>query len=288
VANYDTETALTIERLGGPTDTILGTTIPLLPLLLPLLVIILLVVRQWWIAAVAAVSCLLVAQAAHTDLSWLQVARLAWGGLVSYAYGMFGGEKLRELCVAADPVCRSYPSPFRWAWPPIRLSGTIVAERPLLSLLILGAMLAAILGIGVDLTEGTAAAWGYTLAARFFLAIFVPIVVALGFSAFSAIYPIPPRDNGIWMASLHRPWLPPEIITLTDGTSTVAYLLGEKDGWKALMIDRGREIRYVTPLAIRTRQVCSLTTPVRKTPFWGSTDMVQANYRLCYPPGTRL
>jgi hypothetical protein len=289
VSNYDTETALAILRLGGPTDTVLGTLIPLMPLLLPLAVIFLLVIRQWWVAAVTAACTLLVAQAVHTDVALSQIPHRAWGDFTSYMYGVKQFDWLKGWCSNWSDNCHSYRPLFSWNHgPQVALSGSVIEGRFLVTGLLLLGMLAAMFGVRVNLTSGSA----YSSAAgsvipRFFLTfILMPFVVLVGFSVVSAIYPIPPGDEGIWNVSLHKLWLPPEEVLLTNGSYTVAYVLGEKDKWDLLLVDQGRKIEYVKPEDIKQRSVCALTNPIRRTPFWGSTGMAPADYPLCYAPDT--
>jgi hypothetical protein len=105
VSNYNSDTAVTLVRLGGVTDTVLGTVIPLMPLLLPSLFVLLLVARDWYVAALAGLCALLVATASPTfinfeDAHTRAIYEVKWFELgLTYLIGAHLPEWLSDLAV---------------------------------------------------------------------------------------------------------------------------------------------------------------------------------------------
>jgi hypothetical protein len=60
-------------------------------------------------------------------------------------------------------------------------------------------------------------------------------------------------------------WLPPEVVTFSDDSSTVAYVLDDDGPWTTLLIDGDRTIQTIRSETITGRQVCSLHAGTRRT-----------------------
>jgi hypothetical protein len=289
VSNYNTDTAVTIFRLGGVTDTSVGTVLPLLPLLLPTVFLVLLVLRQWLAAGVAVVCSLLVA--IHPKL-----LPSAAGGVFPHVWADVQRDRsatwrlITKAGVVASGARTQTPS---------RFGGSVAGffsrdvwaffwHQPVLISAVVVTFVVVVRGVRVNMATGEVGfgnmegrrAW------RLVKALFFSMVVVLGFHAASAVYPIPPRDSGIWSESLHRMWMPPERLILTGGKPLVAYRLGVKDDWEVLLIDTTREIQYVKKGQIATRSPCALTPPANRSPFWGPTKLILEDYPPCYPSAT--
>lgn len=303
VSGYNSETAVTILRLGGPTDTALGVLIPMLPLVLPTLTVVFLAFRNWRAAVVAAVCSLLVAvplpdaptltKAFDNGMALFRWYSLGAVDMTCSIRGVSG------VCATARPAVEWFPGGPIPALRPSRLDlyprahslGQLWDHRALtiavLITLVLGATRLRVDFDTGDVTKGRQAGLRVTglltgVLAGMALAVPVAILVAVG----SYIYPIPPDRS--WVADLHRMWLPSERVTLQNGKEMVAYPLGVKDNWAVLLVDKGRTIEYVRPTAIVSRTTCSLdagTAP--PPPYWGSTTYVSAGYVPCYRRATQ-
>lgn len=311
VSNYNTETAVTLLRSGGTLDTVLGSVIPLLPLLLPTVFILFLILRQWYGAAVAAVCSLLVATLAPSYSTFSTVPGQAWDRFLWFILG--AGDALERV----TPLGYQIPRLYGWAIGHLPqhvqavLAPDVLAKhdraatvtelwtREPLLVLIAGATILVTLGsVRVDIVSGRVAAdfrssSGFLLntllafLGRLTLGLISAIAISYAFSFASSIYPIPPRDAYVWKDSLRRMWQPPEQITLTSGGEEVGYLLGVKDNWQILLTEKGRGIKYLRPTDVKSRTVCDLGAPPRRSPFWGSTDIAPTQYPLCFPTPVR-
>jgi len=328
VSNYDSNTAVTIFRLGGPADTVMGTLLPLVPQLLPVVAVVLFVLRQWWASFISAVCALLVAHSIHPEYGVGTLYQLGAERFATYAYGIYGYSGTAKICHELHAQCRAYPATVWWpsgGWlPRFRFDGTILSDRPIEFIVILVAVLAAFARpkihngnlaimkqdgpLGKDAKGGGGSSPGPSGAAgaeadildglldsvesclgllgRLFRwvirsAIMVVLIPSL-LAVLSALYPVPTMDGGFWGNVLHRMWSPAELVSLKSGEQLVGYTLGDKDGWKVLLVDKGRAIKYVKPDDVKERVVCTLE-PVRKVhPYFAATSMPPADYPPCY------
>ena len=59
------------------------------------------------------------------------------------------------------------------------------------------------------------------------------------------------------LMSLVGPWLPPEVITFEDGSTTVAYVIKTDGDWTTLLLERDRLLRTEPSDRIVAREVCA-------------------------------
>jgi hypothetical protein len=309
VSNYNTDTAVTMLRVGGTLDSVLGSTIPLLPLLLPSVFILLLIFRQWYTAIVAAICSLLVAVVSPAYKGWGSVPVQAWDTCTWFWLGVTDPVQrwlwrdLNDVIVAC----------WNWSvgvgpdsWEKLLSSqslakheragslGEVFSREPILSLAVVGAVVASLLALELDLVSGGVEVdfetkgqrigeFLFMLLVRLILGLGVAFIVSLGFSYASSIYPIPPRDAAVWGDSLRRVWQPPERLVLTTGKVEIGYPLGVKDGWQIVLLEPTRRIQYLKPANLGARSVCDLGLGPRRSPFWGSTDLAPTTYPPCFP-----
>ena len=310
VSDYNTDTAVTLLRSGGTLDIILGAAIPLLPLLLPSASIAFLIVRQWYPAAVAGVCSLLVATLSPAYSTFAGVPAQAWDRFLWFSLGVEGA--LQRAIPFGYQVPRLYgwvigklPKGAQVAVGPEVLAkhdratslGELWTRDPLLVLIVSATLLAAVTSVRVNITSGGIATnlgldgshplrTTFTYFRRLILGSVLAIAIAYVFSVASSIYPIPPRDANVWTDSLRRMWQPPERVTLASGEVDIGYLLGVKDSWQIILIEKGRSVRFVRPEDVKSRSVCDLGFSPRRSPFWGSTDIAPTEYPPCFPSAT--
>jgi hypothetical protein len=311
VANYNSDTAVTMIRVGGSLDTVLGSVVPLLPVLLPSLTLALLVFRERYAAIVAAVCSLLVAIVSPDYRSWSGIPeratdRFLWVFL--WFARVVPDWASRWLYGLNDKLQPHLPKGFREHLSSTALQGhhrarslsQLLSVEPLFVTILIVAFILVIAEVSIDVVKGEIrlpdgsvyrqGGWfenkflnlGLKLA-RIPRAIGAVVIVGIAFSLAASIYPIPPSDSGIWMQSLRRVWQPPERLSFGSGRQQVAYPLGIKDGWQVLLVERDRSILYVKPAEITARAVCDLGFHKRGSPFWGSSDVRPTSYPSCFP-----
>jgi hypothetical protein len=308
VSNYDSDTAVTLFRLGGITDTITGTTLPLLPLILPLLFVTLLAVRAYWVAAVSGVCCLLVAVSSPSFVNFKSAqsqgfdhARWFTLGVVfnisdytpnwidSVAKWVFGlllkplPSSLSDKFIASNIDRYPRAGSFQVLW----------THDWLLTVLVLLAFMGVVGRFrfnsktgDVEQNEsksGTLLGSLIRLFGRVIIGLLVSGVVIFGYSFISNVYPILPNDSGLWQYSLHRFWQPPEVIQTDKQARLIGYPLGDKDGWSIILRDDDRAILYVHPDEIKSRTVCAIHKPSDKLPLVASSKIKLALPQACYP-----
>ena len=307
VSDYNTETAVTLLRSGGTLDTVLGSVIPLLPLLLPSVFVVLLILRQWYGAAVAAACSFLVATLSPSYSTFSTIPGQARDRFLWFTLG--AGDALERATPLGYQVSRLYgwvtgkfPENVQSILSPEALAeherasniAELWAREPLLVLIAAATVLLTVGSVQVDIVSGSVAAdfrpnrlflldSFFAFLRRLAIGVTLATVVIYAFSFASSIYPIPPRDAHVWSESLRRMWQPPERILLTSGSEEVGYPLGVKDNWQILLTEKGRGIQYLRPDTVRSRTVCDLGSPPRPSPFWGSADTEPTRYPLCFP-----
>lgn len=260
VSDYDTTTATTIAAANGAVGTLLGTTIPLLPVFLPAVFLLLVFVRNLIGAALAAAAMAIVspiyAEFAEAERiawdrwdtmkglidergNWLYEHRYEWDRLDEWVGSVWGDREqlLTQLGPAWGQVMQD------WRWQALLYAG--------------GATVLAFLN-GAD-RESRAGIIG-TLVMAAWWRILWP--VAVGFICFMSLalvdtlYRIP-GDIQTVSEVMHRPWVPAEEVTTKSGERFVGYTMATKDGWFVLLTEPDREIRYFPNLSVTGRKVCN-------------------------------
>jgi hypothetical protein len=254
IANYDPTTASSIASSIGVVGTLLGTLIPIVPALLPVLVLAFIALRKPLLLLFAGFGTALVSPA-YTTL------KVAWLATVEQFTTV-----INALSASNSKLARHA---LHISWLHDRTS------------LIVGAMAVAVLVI--DYHEKILRSYRsdptFSVSVTVFLyivhtvilliAVFV-IDIAFGAIFFftTTIYHIPSNLNKI-SAIASQPWLPSENVTLKSGSSFVGYTLNAGDVWQVFLQERDRTIEYFHSEDVVSRTLCQLpeTQRVSRAPL---------------------
>jgi hypothetical protein len=246
IANYDPTTASAIASSTGVVSTLLGTLIPIVPSLLPLLVLIFAVFRRWLLLLFAAIGAALASPAYATlKEAWLATRNqfTAVGHTLSIKNANLRGRLLEQ------------------SW---------VHDR---GYILFGAL--AVVAIVIDNRQRLLAFYPtkksrprYNLFDKIFIgsgitvilllcAVLVCIFYAAAFFFVTTIYHVPTTTDKISPVA-SQPWLPSEKDTLKSGKTIVGYTLSATDVWYVFLQERNRTIDYFHPDEIVKRELCQL------------------------------
>jgi len=279
IANYDPVTASGIIQSAGATGTLLGTITPLIPYLFPLMLLaqlaVILIYRNWLVICAVILGCLAVAPAYSTipaafnatlDMFRTAGEYAAMSGMFSFLWhdnrgGMIYGS-IVVLVVAIETLA--------WLNRPGVIGGGMEPE-PQESL-------------DDEHERESAGGWIWL-----FGALFVLLGVAILFSCSLGIFKFvetiyrTPFSGGSVSHAVERPWMPAEDLALKSGGHRVAYVLGVKDGWFAILNDRDRSLEYVRSSDVESRTPCRLADDLGRDrgPVISLSDRRQAVIKLC-------
>lgn len=251
IANYDPTTASAIASSSGIVGTLLGTLIPIVPALLPLLVLAFIVFpfRKPLLLLLAVIGTALVSPAYATlKEAWLATVNqfIAFG----HAFAVFG-----------HALSMNHP---KLIWDAFGLSW--LHDR---AALIFGA--AAVLAIAYDNRERLLSNYSFnkskledSIVKALIISVGLLIPAALIYVFYSAlfffattIYHIPYSINKIAPIA-SQPWLPSEKVTLKSGSTFVGYTLNAGDVWQVFLQERNRTIDYFHSGDVVSRTLCQL------------------------------
>lgn len=306
ISNYDTTTATTVAASSGVVGTLLGTIVPLLPLLLPAIVIFFVIFRQWGLVVLAALLTAFVSPAYYRSVvNALEItaneAREIWRGLLDvypnlkddivnitqdtwgwleiplgFLWNLFEG-LLRALGIL--DLLKEWPDLLGiwngWPWwvkvAAICALATLVwtLYAPPWNYFPRGGLLS---GTRQAISEFTR--WPNTAIRILGIAAYgVVLAAACGFFVLyvHTLYGADPdEDRNVTSeisAILRRPWLPAEKVQLSSGgPPLVGYTLSVASGWHVLLDERTRVIRYIRATEVTTRTVCRLAEPTEPIP----------------------
>jgi hypothetical protein len=258
ISDYNTTTATAVAASGGYVNTLLGSVIPLVPLLLPYLALALWGFKRLLLSALAIAAALFISPAEVTfpkliyhfsrhdfdqDVHRFAVDHLSQTGwtaavlLVAAAFAAWEWDRdVRENVVAdvakingiVRPVSKNHN-------PEIR---KIARDR--------------------NVTERTAALWADGITVRYRSGtVFITLLACIASIAYvSYFYPIP-RSVGYYETILRTPWIPAERLELRSGSSIVGYPLTTDGDWMVILTNSSRSIQYIRAANVAARIVCN-------------------------------
>jgi hypothetical protein len=243
IANYDPTTASSIASSSGIVGTLLGTLIPVIPILLPLLGLTLFVFRKPLLLVFALLGTALVSP----TYSSLKNATLKSVHQFWAFFHTFGVHNSR---------IKSYDLHMIW-----------LADR---SAIVFGAIATAFFtadrfrrilnGFKADSSDSEADAFGLGVVYLVFLLIgglFLTMIFGTAYFFTTTIYHIP--DNVATISSAaSKPWLPSEVVTLKSGKTSVGYALASDDAWFVFLEEGDRTIDYFPAADVKSRVLCRL------------------------------
>jgi hypothetical protein len=60
------------------------------------------------------------------------------------------------------------------------------------------------------------------------------------------------------LATSSTPWLPPERLTMTNGSTIAGYVAGNEEPWMVVLTNPSRQILYLDPQMVSTRTLCAV------------------------------
>jgi hypothetical protein len=245
IANYDPTTADSIAAASGVVGTLLGTLIPIVPQILPILVLVFIAFRKPLLTIFAAVGTALISPA-YATLATASHRTTRQFINVKYALQQDNKQILRHL--------------LEMCWRQDRAAIIFGATAVLILVMdkrkrIFGTLVS--VGSKTDvagkITVGVSALiFGVLMAALLI------VILGAGFFFVTTIYRIPSNVSEI-SAIASKPWLPSEIITLKGGGKRVGYTLNDSNGWFVFLEEKSRTIEYVHSDDVLTRTLCRLS-----------------------------
>ncbi|WP_144022779.1 hypothetical protein [Asanoa hainanensis] len=242
ISNYDVATATTIASSGGFVNTLLGTTIPLLPPFLPALTILLTIVRKYAFAALAAGATVVVSPAYAKltdawDTTWESANDVPallqgqeWHTIwVDYRWATIAGGASLVLAFW-DPPTRPIGPFNEWV--------KDTKKRP-------------------DKFFKFILLWGP-------LRLIVVVAIVVGATCVcmlaQSLYNIP-RGSDTAAQIVRRPWMPLEKVEVGMDPPRIGYTIATKDGWHTFLREKDRTIEILKANKVRSRTICVLPTP---------------------------
>jgi hypothetical protein len=250
ISDYNSTTAIAVASAGGYVNTLLGTVIPLVPILLPYLALVLLFFRKLILSLLTFFATALVSPTKLAPIVSLSNFRNDWRGFVvsTKSHALFIGAFILILFIVAVLAMKEYDDDFkREAVGIVRRSDKSITQ------------IAADLGINAKLlrswVNGQPSFRGFRLgAAVTATALLIPYIYYL--------YPIP-RAIMYYKTLMSEPWIASERITVQSGGSVVGYPLSIAGGWMAVLTADTREIQYIPAADVKQRIVCQIGSESR-------------------------
>jgi hypothetical protein len=251
IANYDPTTADSIAAASGVVGTLLGTLVPIVPQVLPVLLLFFIVLRRPLLIILAIAGTALIAPAyasvtAASSRTKQQFINLAHAVKVPNKHVQ---HQLFISCWRLDRAALIFAA--------IAILVVVLDKRKWL--------------LGILKIPRLDADWlDKVIFAGFILLVEMVAAIALGLAAGTAyffvttIYRIPANMNEI-AAIASKPWLPSEIITLKDRTARVGYTLSDNSGWFIFLKQQSRTIEYIPASTVLSRTLCQLSGEERPT-----------------------
>lgn len=245
MADYNTTTAQAIASSGGYVSTLLGTIMPLVPIVLPYLAVLFLIYRRLLLSVLSLVAALCVSPTKLPPLTSSEAVKHALNGYGTWIYAHVGPitATFTVLLAFGLYVTKEIRHDFRAeVVRSLHKSGKSVQEA----------------ADDHGVSESALRSWdsGGTggVAVTLFLAVSAS---ALLLPYFWYIYPVP-RTLSYYKALVAQPWLPPERVTAESGSAVIGYVLSASDTWVTILNARTRTIQYYPAAQVTGRLVCQL------------------------------
>lgn len=232
ISNYDTPTAMTIAETSGVTNTLLGTTLPLLSHFLPLLCVILIVFRRFILTLFSVLITIAVSPAYVSPST-------GWVNIVS---------QLQDIWVLL----------WNGEWLTLWHEWSSLWQGSRFTIFITILLLVAAFILSLAEYNGTLR----DILPKLFKACLVLTATIVALISMQTFYRVPLEMNTMLQA-IHRPWLPAErIIIKQPGEANivrVGYTLSTGDIWHVILNENSRTITYVHSQAVLERTVCHVS-----------------------------
>lgn len=248
IANYDPTTADAIASSTGVVDTLLGTLIPIVPALLPLLAMVMIIFRRPILLTFAVIGTVLVSPAYATP-------KEAWRETISQFSAVINALK------ASNPGLKRHLLALSWHHDRTSLAVGIVFVA-LIALdnydkLLISSYRNIWSDSGVSLSEKI-----FFSAVTTLIKLIAAAVFGVLFSAFfffvTTIYHVPDSVKGM-SAVASQPWMPSEEVALKSSTKTfVGYTLNAGDTWFVFLQEEDRTLYYFPEDEVASRTLCRL------------------------------
>jgi hypothetical protein len=245
VADYNTTTAQAIASSGGYVNTLLGTIMPLVPIVLPYLAVLFLIYRRLVLSVLSFLAALCVSPTKLPPLTSSKAFKLALNGYGTWIFAHVGliTATFVVLLGIGLYVTKEIRSSFRAeVVRSLHKSGKSVHQA------------ADDHGVSESALRSWADGGTGGVAVTLFLAVSAS---ALLLPYFWYIYPVP-RTLSYYKALVAQPWLPPERITAESGSPVIGYVLSASDTWVTILNARTRTIQYDPAAQVTSRLVCQL------------------------------
>lgn len=272
ISDYNSTTAVTVASSGGYVNTLLGSTIPLVPIFLPYIALVLLLYRQFFLSIIAflftafitptplrvpVTNRLLSADKHHlftllSEYRYLTVTIALLVLLIAWAHSRSLVEALSAVAAVAV-VLGVLITPYGLSFAlPVQLRLASYAEHRVVGWLSGYTFISIAIGVAIFL--------GLSLTANSFSGLVMSIIAVAGAIALTPyvynIYPVPRQAGYYYATVLHSPWLPAERLTLSSSLAYYGYVLSTADGWFTVLLVNGRTIVYLPAGKVVSRAIC--------------------------------
>jgi hypothetical protein len=245
VGDYNTTTAQAIASSSGYVNTLLGTIMPLVPIVLPYLTVLFLIYRRLLLSALSFGAAVFVSPTKLAPITSDLAFRHAVDGYWKWtqARPSVVATTFAALLVFGLFVTKEVWSNFRAdVVRSVHRSGKSIQEA----------------AVDHGVAEATLRSWlrggSGGAAASLVLAV---VASAFLLPYFWYIYPVP-RTLSYYKVLVAQPWLPSERIEAGSGPPIVGYVLSASDTWVTVLDARTRTIRYFPAAKVTGRLVCRL------------------------------
>jgi hypothetical protein len=285
VAGYNTTTAITIATSGGYINTLLGSTIPLIPVFAPYLALILLLFRRFFLSVLVFVFAAFFTPTPVPLPELLRLAKADWDQIIAdisihrmaaiifllivvailWNYHRSLAEAMSVVVIAGATFALLYINPHQSVLPEAYLRPANKHVRQgehqihiwassdrLLTFVVVAVVVFALVAYYSTLTG------------------VVTTIVALGatialFPYVYAIYPVPHQEN-YYVRVLHELWLPAERITINSDRVYRGYVLAESPAWFTIL-RTNEKVAYIPVDDVVSRSVCQPATNPKPPPY---------------------
>jgi hypothetical protein len=275
IARFNTTTAITVATSGGYVNTIVGSIIPLIPLLVPYLAIVLLISRYYVLSAIAFAFAIFITPSqlrlpvtehfARIDESEL-ITRLSSDKLTTFiiaavivlavwALTRSFVEAISALAIAATTAALLYIAVTFPSGLTGHLRSAVVTESRMISFARANPHWALVVLVTFAIIVAFTARAGESWPARVITVLISVAVAIVLFPYIYNFYPLP-THRSYYVNVLETPWLPAEELGLKSGLIYTGYVLSTDDDWFVVLLDTTRRVAYIPASEVAFRTIC--------------------------------
>jgi hypothetical protein len=278
VSDYNTTTATAIASSGGYVNTLLGTIMPLVPIVLPYLGVLFLLYRRLLLSLLTFGAAILVSPTTLAPV-------ISLAALKGARHGYFVWSKAHWPLIPATFIVLLVFALFatkelRWTFRSdivenLKQSGKTFEQA----------------AEDHGIKERTLRKWARGEEGWIGLAMLLAVLsCSFVLPYLWNVYPIP-RTMNYYKALISQPWLPAERITVRSGSPIVGYTLSASDTWVIILDAYTRTIQYVPAPDVTARLVCQLYSGTlissHSSPIVPLYSTKSSRLPLCSQPGSR-